>query len=367
VTDSADATAGTALDEYPEWAEAIAAIVASGGTTMVVGGVDVGKSTFTRLLVNMAVDSGRRSAVLDADPGQSEIGPPACAGLAMASGQIHSLTELAPVALAFLGGISPAALIPEHITCVRRLADQAGDCFLVVDTSGYIHGPGARRLLQCEMEILLPRHVVALQRGAELETILSPARRRIGCTIHTPPIPACISVKTASFRAQRRAMRFAAYFRDSEIAHYSLSDVAFSGTWLGSGTPVAAHILRFLNETLGPVTRVYYAEQSGSHLGLMVNRLLSEGPEMGMALAQLKAKEVSVTLAPRLKHLLVGMEATNGKLLGLGLIESLDFRRGTIGLLTPVRSPEAACILRLGTQKIAPDGRDAGQLKAGEL
>jgi polynucleotide 5'-kinase involved in rRNA processing len=159
-------------------------------------------------------------------------------------------------------------------------------------------------------------------------------------------------------------MRFAAYFRDAETAQFAFTNVAFCGSWLGSGTPVASHLLKFVNETLAPNVRVYYAELSGRRLGLMVNRPVPDGPEMAVVMGQLKAKEVSVTVAPALKHLLVGMEAGNGKMLGLGLIESLDFRRGTIGLLTPVRSPETARILRLGTQRIAPDGRDAGQISA---
>lgn len=354
-------------DAYPEWDETLAAIVGAGGTTLVLGGIDVGKTTFTRLLVNRAIAAGRRVAVLDADPGQSEIGPPACAGLAFADVSVAGLSELTPHALAFIGSLSPAPRLPEHITAVRRLADLAPDRLLVVDTSGYLHGPGARRMLQSEFDLLSPNNVVGLQRSDELAAILAPMRKRAGCRIYTPKIATAIVSKPPSLRTHRREARFAHYFRDAEQAQISIGDVAITGSWLGGGTPVAAHILRFLNETLGPTT-IYHAETWGRTLGLMANRPVEpNSPAVGMILGQLRVKELAVTVAPQLKHLLVGMEASNGKILGLGILAKLDFRRGTIRLITPVRTPDAACVLHFGMHRIAPDGSDGGALKVGEL
>ncbi len=356
------------MDEFGEWEGALQTIADSGGGTLVVGATDVGKTTFTRLLINRAIAAGRRVAILDADPGQSEVGPPACAGLAFPEVPLASLSELIPVAIAFVGSISPAGRLPEHITAVRRLADIAMDRLLVVDTSGYVHGPGARRLIGCVIELLGPANVVAIARGDELNEILSPLRRRSNLCIHLLPVPPAVGRKPPAYRLQRRAMRFAAYFHESQIAQYSIGEVAFTGTWFGCGNPVAPHILRFIGETLGPPYRVYYAETLNHHLGLIANRPIpANGPELGIVLGQLKAKAISITVAPRLKHLLVGLEAGNGKMLGLGLISSLDFRRGLVGVLTPVRTPEAARILHFGTHRITPDGADAGALKPDEL
>jgi polynucleotide 5'-hydroxyl-kinase GRC3/NOL9 len=355
------------LDAYGEWEATLGAILKADGPIMIIGGTDVGKTTFTRLLVNRAVAAGKRVAVLDADPGQSEIGPPACVGLAFVEAPVTLLSDLTPNALEFVGSVSPAGRLLEHITAVRRLADMAAGRFLVIDTSGYLHA-GARRLVQSEFDLVAPSDVVALQRDNELQGFLAPLRQRAGCRIHTPPVPAAIGAKPQSLRTQRRAMRFSAYLRDAKIAPYAFDDVAFTGTWLGGGTSVPAHMLRFLNETLGPNIRIYHAETSGRHLGLMTDRpITSHSPEMGIAMEQLRVREVSVTVAPRLKHLLIGLEASNGKLLGLGLLVSLDFRRGVAGVLTPVRSPDAACILQFGLQRISPDGSDAGALKPGEM
>lgn len=359
-------TAGTPETPYAVWEATLADIVATGGTTLLLGGTDVGKTTFARLLVNRAVEAGRPVALIDADPGQSEIGPPTCAGLAFLDAPVAALSDLVPHALVFIGSTSPQDRLLEHAAAVRRLADIAPTHFLVVDTSGFLHGSAARRLNQIEFDLLGPAHVVALQRHGELEPILAPMRRREGCRIHTPSIPPVIRRKPPSFRAQRRAMRFAAYFQNTALHTYAFDEVAFVGTWMGGGTPIAAHLLKFLNQTL-PV-RVYYAEMCDRHLGLMVSQPIAMAvPEMGIALEQLKAQAVSLTVAPRLRHLLLGLEGGNGKLLGLGLLEAIDFRRRTLGVLTPIRAPAAARVLHLGSLRLLPDGKEVGSLKPGEL
>ena len=47
--------------------------------------------------------------------------------------------------------------------------------------------------------------------------------------------------------------------------------LAFIGAWLGSGVPVAPHLLKYLNQALETRTRVYYGEMSDRHLSLMVS------------------------------------------------------------------------------------------------
>jgi polynucleotide 5'-hydroxyl-kinase GRC3/NOL9 len=335
---------------------------------MLLGGTDVGKTTFTRLLVNRLTGAGRRVGIVDADLGQSEIGPPTCIGMAFADAPVPALSSLTPHTLAFVGSTSPPGHLLEHAAGVCRLADLVRPHPLVVDTSGFLHGAVARRLNQAEFDLLQPTHLVALQRDGELEATLAPMRRRESCALHMPAIPAVIGKKPSSFRAQRRTMRFAAYFDTATLYTYTFDQVALVGTWLNSGTPLAPHLLKFLNQSLGEEVRVYHAEMFGRHLGLMVSRPAApDSPGIGIAQQQLRAQTVSITVAPRLKHLLLGLEGGNGKLLGLGLLEAIDFRRRTLGVLTPVRAPGAAQVIRLGGLRVAPNGSEIGTLHPNEL
>jgi polynucleotide 5'-hydroxyl-kinase GRC3/NOL9 len=342
-------------------------ILASGGTVLVLGGPDTGKTYTARRLLERAIDAGARVALVDADPGQVEVGLPFCVGTTIMpdSRQDHHT----PTAMAFVGGISPINYIPEHLTAIRHIVDFARDTRLViVDMPGFVHGVGARRLHQLIAELLLPRHVIAISRGSELNSILAPMMRRSGLTVHAVQAAADITPRPAAFREQRRAMRLAAYFDDAKVCSFTFDSVALSGTWLGGGAPIAPHLFTYLTTALSGYTRVYYAEQYGAHLGLMVSKPVSEAcPALGIALEQFRAKEVTVSRAPLLKNLVVGLESENGKLLGLGRITAIDFKRRSIGITTPVRAPSAVQIIKLGGIRISDDGSQLGFVRPGEL
>jgi polynucleotide 5'-hydroxyl-kinase GRC3/NOL9 len=358
----------SAVDPYADWDATVEAVLNEGGSALLIGAMDVGKTTLTRLLVNRAVANGMRVALIDTDPGQSEIGPPGCVGLAYVDAPVESLSDLTPQALAFVGNTSPASHLLEHAAGTARLAAIAGDRMLIVDTCGYIQGGGARRLHQTEFDLLQPAHVIALQRQGELEPILAPLRHRTNCRVHTPPIPTGVTRKSPGLRSQRRAMRFASYFETTTLHTFSFDEVALVGTWLGGSDPLPPHLLKFLNQALGYHARIYHAELCDRVLGLMVSRPLPpDAAGFAMVQEQLKQQSIAITVAPNLRHLLLGLESGNGKLLGLGLLEALDFRRRTLGIRTPVRTPQAAHILRFGTLRLTPDGKELGSLRPGDL
>ena len=61
--------------------EALTAAVADAAVTVVIGEVNSGKTTLVARLASALFARGRSVGVLDADVGQSEIGPPTTVGL----------------------------------------------------------------------------------------------------------------------------------------------------------------------------------------------------------------------------------------------------------------------------------------------
>lgn len=333
---------------------------------LVVGGRDTGKTTFSRRLVQRTLEAGISTALLDADPGQANIGPTFCLGLALPAGVD---ADLVPAATAFVGGTSPLHFMPEHLSAIRRMADLARDRdTIVIDMPGTIRGSAARRLYQLTTELLSPDHIVALCRDTELNSILAPMELRASVHVHHVHVSAVVVPRPAEYRVQRRALTLAAYFRDSEVHTVSLDAVALCGTWLGGGAPIAPHLFKYLAVALADYTRLFYAEQYGNHLGLMVSKTVPEDcPALGIALEQFGASEVTVSRAPLLKNLVVGLETDGGKLLGLGRIVSIDFKRRQIGIVTPVRTPSATQVIKFGGVRIGEDGSQRGIVLPGEL
>jgi polynucleotide 5'-hydroxyl-kinase GRC3/NOL9 len=347
--------------EYAEWDEVRQKIAPSNGTVLLLGGVDTGKTTLLRLLTQDCLAQGQEVAILDADPGQSEIAPPACVGLASPQQGFTTLSEIPPTTLAFVGRTTPQGSLLEYVTAVVRLAQRAQERRIIVDTSGYLHGTGARQLYHTLFDLLKPAHVIALQRKAELTGIIAPLKFREDCTLHTPAIPACIQKKPSTFRAVRRAMRYAGYFQEAALHTLSFDEVALAGIWLARGTPVPPHVLKYLNQAVGG--RVYHAEVWGNDLGMMLSHPLREdSPAHSQILQHLKVQSLTQTLAPSLKYLLVGLEDGRGEFLGMGILEALDFRRRTLGIRAPIRRIAAVRTVRFGMNRVQADGVERGAL-----
>ncbi len=357
-----------ALEQYTEWLPAIERIAGDGGTAMLLGGVDTGKTTFCTLAVNAAIERGKRVAVVDADIGQSEIGPPACVGYGTAAEPIRNLAEVPASGHVFVGETAPRGNLLEHAAAVRLAADLLRSLqpdVTLIDTTGFIHGPGARRLKQAKMALLGPRHVVVLQRKDECESLLGMLRYREDIEVHRLPVPSVVVSKSPAFRAQRRASRFARAFEDAEMRYYAFENVALTGTWLNDAAPLAPHLLKFISNSLR--VRVFHAEQRDRHLGIVTNAMPTGDSGLALVQEQFRAHAITITPASRLRHLLVGLCDGNNRMLGMGLIEAVDFRRTELGIFTPIRAHAGVRIIQFGLLRVESTGKELGTNRPGEV
>jgi polynucleotide 5'-hydroxyl-kinase GRC3/NOL9 len=172
----------------PEWESAAQRFLEVGGTVMVLGGADTGKSTFCRYLIYRAYLAGEPVALVDLDLGQSHLGPPTCLGLGLFPPRFPGDDGLFPEGLYFIGDTSPVGAILEVAVGCRALVDLAnrqGVKRVVVNTSGFIQGPGAGLLKRAEVELLNPSLLFALERHQELKFLL----RYLGALpVEEPPI-----------------------------------------------------------------------------------------------------------------------------------------------------------------------------------
>ena len=191
----------------PAGNKCLQSIAASPGVSLVIGPVDAGKSTFCLLAANRALQAGRKIAVVDADPGQSDIGPPACLGMALLTGQVHKLEELAPTALYFLGTTSPMGHLLEVAGGTAHLVQRAlesGADTIIVNTSGLVKGPG-RALKSAKIRLLSPQHLVSIAPHDETEAILTSLRNRKLPAIHRlQPSSRVVVRSTCNERRRRR-------------------------------------------------------------------------------------------------------------------------------------------------------------------
>lgn len=277
--------------------ETIDSLAARPGRVFVVGGVDSGKSTFATRLAAAGLAAGHVAAIVDADLGQSTIGPPGTVGLKVFR-EPADVDSDAFDALAFVGSMSPRNHFLPLVTGTAKLVMRAiemGARLIVVDTSGLIDGVAGQTLKLTKAELCRPHHVVSLARGGELEPINGVLERFLSLDVMPLEVHPDIAVRSVDERATYREQRLAAFLgggEDQKVYRWRVKPTVF----------------------LPSLPPIFELEE--------------------------------------LDGLLVGIDNGEGDCLGLGILE---YREDTLRLLTPVS--EGVRALRLGSVRVAPDGK----------
>ena len=191
------------------WAAALEAAAAA-PVTLVLGANDTGKSTLVTRLAGALAGAGHTVGVVDADLGQSDVGPPTTVGLGRVGRSLERLADAELIALEFLGVTSPATCMGETAAATGRLVRRALDTGcdrVLVDTSGLVERPFGLALKRLKIDRVAPDVLVALQRAEECEPILrayAEASRPV--IVRLPAAPTTRRSATARRHARRRAL-----------------------------------------------------------------------------------------------------------------------------------------------------------------
>ena len=273
------------------------------GRVIVIGQSDTGKSTFAWWLARELERRGQQAggklrgvAIVDADVGQSRVGPPATVGL-------HVLGDPG-CEFYFVGAVAPdrrpASVVRGTLAACRDAAARKV-AWTVVDTTGYVSGEVGVTLKVSKIRHLRPAHVVALGEPETLQAILEAFAEDAQVTVHRLDVAAQVRAKPTGARTDWRREAF--------------------GRWLAGG-------------------ELNWIEAAG--------REFVHAPA-----AELYAR--SPARAEELKGLLVGFSDAKGRGIALGLLHSLDLRASR----ALIRCPEKALLARrvdFGCIRLEPDG-----------
>lgn len=174
---------------------------------MLIGGLDTGKTTLALQAVRLALTAGRVPVLVDADVGNSMVGPPACVSLKV----FRSLDDLdrldRPDGLHFVGTITPSRLVLQQVVATAVMAQRArelGDV-VIIDTTAVASGVAGETLKYHKTELCRPDRIVALQRGEEMEPVVGMLRRFLGVDVTTVATDPAIMSMSPEARARMRA------------------------------------------------------------------------------------------------------------------------------------------------------------------
>lgn len=196
----------------PEWRRALDDLVAA-PVTIVIGAAEAGKTTFTAWLATALHARGYSVGIVDADVGQTEIGPPTTIGLGRVAGPLTRPADAEVVAFEFVGVTSPARRPTRVVDATARLSTRARQEFqrVVVDTSGFVAAGFGAAVKQRKILAVDPDLVVVVERREEMAHLLraltSRGRPRV------VRLPALEPTHPRSAAARRR-------HRDAALAHH---------------------------------------------------------------------------------------------------------------------------------------------------
>jgi polynucleotide 5'-hydroxyl-kinase GRC3/NOL9 len=294
---------------------------------LVIGAVDRGKSTYCHFLSQRLLATGATVAIVDADVGQKDIGPPAAITLGYTQSNV-ALTQVQPAAWYFVGAVSPAGHLLPAVIGTRQLVDVARAARVIINTTGFVHGLG-RVLKGYKIDAVQPDVIVAIARGHELSALLTPYRHhRI---LRITPSPHAMA-KTPQHRQSNRERAFAAYFASAREVLLSWQQVRLQRSLLFTGTRV-------------------------QHAAFLYAERTAEGLLAVAAHGTPYSPGVTVLPAGFEQYLLCGLANQRNHGLGLAILKHIDFAEESLTLLTPVPA-ERIRIIQWGDLYISPDGRE---------
>jgi len=211
------------------WKEATDAILElNGSKTIVIGDIDTGKSTFCTYLANLTVRSGMDIWVLDADIGQSDIGPPTTISLGLANEYLTNLSSIKADMMFFVGSTSPSSVTDKVIFGIRKLASYASPPPLVINTDGWVADDQAASYKVKMINELAPDIVVGIERAHEIDTILDSVN---AMSIRIQP-PDFIKPRSREQRKRIRENSYRRFLTDAKTVTLPVNMVKTSGTHL---------------------------------------------------------------------------------------------------------------------------------------
>lgn len=179
-------------------------------TALVFGASDSGKTSFCTYLVNKLLGEKRKVAILDADLGQSDIGPPCTIAYTLLSKPVTDLFNLEVKNAFFAGVTSPSKAtdkILQGLTLLKEEIFSSSPDFVVVNTDGWIEGEDAVQYKVQLAERVGPNIIFCIQQNGKINPLLAALKNYRTFVIDSP-----LAIKQRS-REKRKSLRELGYIK----------------------------------------------------------------------------------------------------------------------------------------------------------
>jgi len=257
------------------WADVIAERIAGAnplakGMILFLGAADTGKTTLVNALANRLAQH-QRVGLVDADVGQSHIGPPTTVGWTVlnrgGSPAVLGWETVTPGGggatggIAFVGDITPVGHLLQLTAAITLCVEQAlrAADVLLVDTPGLVTGGAACSLWWTVQRLLRPQRIITVQRENELSDVLRGLHAGLSA-IELVKAPPQLRRKSPEARQEHRRRLFENYFRNATAHTLDFGALAVQTTYRASAGNTIGRLVG-LSDTTGQDIAIGVIEQ----------------------------------------------------------------------------------------------------------
>jgi polynucleotide 5'-hydroxyl-kinase GRC3/NOL9 len=287
-----------------EWYALLNILEKERGMAIIIGVTDTGKTTLANFLTLNLCQRRLKVALVDADIGQSSLGPPATIGFAVFKSDPDWEVVLSPPEIFFVGSTTPEGHFPLYLEGIKRMVGKAlsyGTDLILVDTTGFVSGEAGKELKRRKIDLISPRFILALQKSDEIEHILALFQENPLYRILRLPLSEKVRPRSMEERRANRANKFREYFKDSVIQELAAEEVRIEG------------------EVFDP-----------------------------------SGEAIPLDWSLRISGLLAGLKDHNDETLALGIIKNYLEEKRTVRISTPLRDIQSIKTIQLSSLKIIP-------------
>lgn len=341
--------------EIPQcWTEISRKIAARPGLSLLLGASDTGKTTLAKFLIKEWTRQGLRVAFVDADMGQSTIGPPGTIGM-----RIYDSSNLdfegahysKNLALFFIGSFSPVGHLLQTVVGVKALVQQAesqNPDIILVDTTGLVTGGVGAHLKYRKSQLLRPRHLIFIQKSGELEHLKNLLGQKDRIIYELVPSPRVI-VRSLEERRDYRIQRFNEYFEGARVCRITLPKTIYKDFGHFTGVPLSDEELRFCSRILEG--RILYGEKGCDTLFLIRKDFISHRNQRTLKV-KYNVQNITVINKQIFNNRLVALFNESGEILTLGVIQNWDVESRQLDILGHLENADKIAHMEIGRETL---------------
>jgi len=325
-------------------------------TVMVVGGIDSGKTSFCAYLANRALKEKRSVTIIDADLGQSDVGPPSTIGSCRLNKPVIDPFEVGAESICFIGVTSASGAVSKVVEGIKSMKDKAlkrGVGVLIINTDGWIEGEDAVRYKVALAKEIKPDLLVGIQEQSELTFLLGALIETKNLVVESSP---AVRKRDREERKLLRELGYKKYLKGARTESFPLRWTKVAGVAFGTGVPPSRERMRKMEEWLGSMP--LYCEELPYFVFIALDKEQWVDDELVKDLEQRLNKKVRVVREGDEEGLLAALHDAKENFLGIGVLEGIDYERRVVRVYTPVR--KGAAFLHLGRVKLDRKGREIG-------